>query len=120
MPKNPLIDIATQWFNAFNKHNLEQLLALYEQNARHYSPKLKINQPESNGLIIGKNALRAWWGDAFIRLPSLKYVPQRLIADEFAVFMEYTRHVDGEDMLCVGEILEIQNGLIISSRVYHG
>lgn len=120
MSGNTIIAIAQRWFNAFNEHNLEKLLALYDDNARHYSPKLKARNPETKGLIIGTNALRIWWKDSFERLPSLKYVPQRFIADDSNVFMEYTRYVDGEENLAVGEVLEIKNGLIISSRVYHG
>lgn len=112
-------EIALKWFEAFNEHNLEKLLSLYDDNAQHYSPKLKVRQPETRGLIQGKNALRAWWKDAFERLPSLKYEVVKLTADEEQVFMEYTRFVDGEEALSVGEVLEITNGKIIASRVYH-
>ena len=115
-----VITIANKWFEAFNEHHLENLLALYNDNAQHYSPKLKLRQPETNGLIKGKEALRAWWKGSFERLPSLRYEPKRLIADENHIFMEYSRHVEGEDDLIVGEVLEIKDGLIISSRVYHG
>jgi predicted SnoaL-like aldol condensation-catalyzing enzyme len=111
--------IALKWFEAFNEHDLEKLLALYDENAQHYSPKLKIRQPETCGLIQGKAALRDWWKDAFKRLPSLKYEVVRLTADDEQVFMEYTRFVEGEEPLSVGEVLEISNGLIIASRVYH-
>ena len=120
MRENPLIAIAKQWFEAFNDHNLEALLALYQDNAEHYSPKLKIKHPETKGLILGKNALRSWWGESFERLPSLKYIPKQFIADDFAVFMEYTRQVEGEETFRVGEVLEIKEGLIVASRVYHG
>lgn len=112
--------IALTWFEAFNEHNLEKLLSLYDENAQHYSPKLKIRQPETQGLIKGKDALRAWWKDAFDRLPSLQYEVIKLTADEQQVFMEYIRHVNGEEDLSVGEVLEINNGLIVFSRVYHG
>lgn len=112
-------EIALKWFEAFNEHNLEKLLSLYDDNAQHYSPKLKVRQPETRGLIQGKNALRSWWKDAFERLPSLKYEVVKLTADEEQVFMEYTRFVDGEEALSVGEVLEITNGKIIASRVYH-
>ena len=118
--KNSIILIAERWFDAFNEHNLEKLLLLYDENAQHYSPKLKVRDPGSKGIIIGKDALRSWWKDSFERLPSLKYVPQRLIADESSIFMEYTRFVTGEETMLVGEVLEVRNGLIISSRVYHG
>ncbi len=112
--------IALKWFEAFNAHDLEKLLSLYNDEAQHYSPKLKIRRPETEGLIKGKNALRAWWKDAFDRLPSLKYNVKKLTADNEQVFMEYTRLVDGEYDLAVGEVLQIENGLIIFSRVYHG
>ena len=112
--------IAGQWFNAFNAHDLEGLLVLYSDDARHFSPKLKLLRPETNGLIEGKAALRHWWADAFQRLPTLRYEPLHLIADEDAVFMEYIRHVEGEEDLRVGEVLEVAGGLITASRVYHG
>lgn len=112
--------IATKWFRAFNAHDLEKLLSLYNDNAQHYSPKLKIRMPETQGLIKGKQALREWWQDAFDRLPTLQYDVIKLTADEDQVFMEYIRRVDGEDDLSVGEVLQIDNGLIVFSRVYHG
>lgn len=112
--------IALTWFEAFNEHNLEKLLSLYDDNAQHYSPKLKIRMPETQGLIKGKPSLRLWWQDAFERLRSLKYEVIKLTADEDQVFMEYIRHVNGEDDLSVGEVLKIENGVIVFSRVYHG
>ena len=111
--------IARQWFAAFNAHDLERLLALYADDAQHYSPKLKLRQPETQGLIKGKEALRSWWRDSFDRLPTLKYEPTKFIADESSVFMEYTRYVEGEESMTVGEVLEIRDGLIVASRVYH-
>jgi len=112
-------EIAKRWFSAFNDKNLEVLLALYHDNAEHFSPKLKVRHPETNGLIKGRDALRAWWQDAFYRLPSLHYEIVRLTPHEDRVFMEYVRHVNGEVDLYVGEMLEIQNGLIIKSSVFH-
>lgn len=112
--------IAIKWFEAFNTHNLEALLSLYHTDARHYSPKLKIRQPETNGLVQGRKALHDWWKDAFDRLPSLNYTYTTLTADDNRVFMEYIRKVEAEPEMLVAEVLEIRNGLIIASRVYHG
>lgn len=114
-----LNSIANKWFDAFNAHALDQLLSLYHEEARHYSPKLKVRQPETNGLIKGKDALRAWWRDAFDRLPTLKYELIRLTPHENRVFMEYIRHVQGEEDLYVGEMLEVENGKIVYSMVFH-
>ena len=112
--------IATKWFDAFNDHDLEELLGLYHDNAEHFSPKLKIRQPETNGFVSGKAALRAWWQDAFDRLPSLNYIPTTLTANDQRVFMEYIRKVSDEPDMLVAEVLEIKDGMIVASRVYHG
>lgn len=112
--------IARRWFDAFNAHDLDALLALYDDEAEHYSPKLKLRHPRTMGWVRGKDALRAWWRDAFDRLPGLRYEVLALTADDRRVFMEYVRHVEGEEDLRVGEVLEIHAGRIKASRVYHG
>ena len=118
-PEN-LQSIAFKWFDAFNNHQLEQLLSLYDDDAEHYSPKLKIRKPETQGMIIGKQAMREWWQDAFDRLPSLNYKVTSLTANGDRVFMEYVRSVDGEENMLVAEVLIVREGKIIASRVYHG
>ena len=113
------LSIAHSWFEAFNTHNLEKLLSLYDDEAEHFSPKLKVRHPETNGLVKGRKALHSWWQDAFERLPSLHYKVTSLTADSDRVFMEYIRIVDNETDMLVAEVLEIKENKIIASRVYH-
>lgn len=120
MTPETLQSIAFKWFDAFNKKELEKLLSLYDDDAQHFSPKLKIRQPETNGLIIGKEAMRVWWQDAFDRLPSLHYKVTSLTANSDRVFMEYIRQVHNEADMLVAEVLEVRGGKIMASRVYHG
>lgn len=112
--------IAKKWFEAFNSHNLDDLLYLYNEAATHFSPKLKIRKPETNGLIKGKSELRIWWNDAFERLPTLYYKMTSLTSNNNRVFMEYVRQVEEEEDMLVAEVLEIEAGKIVFSRVYHG
>lgn len=112
--------IAKKWFEAFNSHNLDDLLYLYYEAATHFSPKLKIRKPETNGLIKGKSELRIWWKDSFDRLPTLYYKMTSLTSNNNRVFMEYIRQVEGEEDMLVAEVLEIEAGKIVFSRVYHG
>lgn len=114
------LSIAMLWFEAFNAHNLEKLLSLYDDDAEHFSPKLKIRHPETKGLVTGKEALRAWWKDAFDRLPTLHYKVTSLTSNDDRVFMEYIRTVADEDDMLVAEVLDIKEGKIVFSRVYHG
>lgn len=115
-----LKSIAQHWLDAFNHRDLDRLLNLYDQNATHYSPKLKQRQPETHGSIQGREALRSWWADAFVRLPDLHYDLERLTASDDRVFMEYRRQLPGEPDLLVAEVLRIEHNLIVESRVYHG
>jgi ketosteroid isomerase-like protein len=119
MTVQALHQVARQWMDAFNNKDLEKLLSLYDDHSRHFSPKLKVRHPETQGLIVGKQALRNWWSDAFNRLPTLSYQLVRLTAEENRVFLEYVRRVDGEEDLFVGEMLELREGLIIASAVFH-
>lgn len=119
MTNEDLIKLAETWMEAFNSKNLHALLALYHEDAIHYSPKLKVRQPATNGQIQHKANLRIWWQEAFDRLPSLQYELVRLTPFEDRVFMEYIRRVDKEDDLYVGEMLEIKGGLISYSSVFH-
>lgn len=116
---NSNIAIAEQWFDAFNRHHLEDLLALYAEDAEHFSPKLKVRQPETGGWVKGKPALRSWWQDSFDRLPTLQYIPSSFTANDLRVIMEYIRKTEGEADMMIAEVLEIRDGLISGSRVYH-
>lgn len=121
MPKIDLNkQIALNWIDAFNKHDLKKLLNLYAIDAIHYSPKLKLKQPSTNGWIKGKSALEDWWAMAFSQISSLQYLLKNLIVNEEQVLMEYLRQADGEADMMVAEILEIKDNLIVKSRLYHG
>ena len=73
--------IAHDWIDAFNSRNLENLLALYDDAAVHFSPKLNALEPDTKGWVAGKTAMREWWSGAFARLQTLQYDLQHLIVD---------------------------------------
>lgn len=120
MTPEKLQSIAFKWFEAFNNHDLEQLLSLYDEDAEHFSLKLKIAKPETQGLVTGKEALRSCWQDTFEKLPSLHYKVTSLTANADRVFMEYVCTVDGDDDMLVAEVLVVKENKIVASRVYHG
>lgn len=116
-----LLALARAWLDAFNARDLERLLALYEADAVHTSPKLRAREPATKGEIRGKDALRAWWRDAMDRLPGLRYEAQHLTAMGDRVFMEYVRTNPGDEPLLVAEVLvATAAGTIRASHVYHG
>jgi ketosteroid isomerase-like protein len=112
------------WLAAFNAGDLDALVALYADECTHTSPKLRAQRPESGGEIRGKDALRAWWADAFARLPGLRYAERAVTADDSRVVLEYVRHAPSDPpaagSLAVAEAFDVRDGKIVASRVYHG
>jgi ADP-ribose pyrophosphatase YjhB (NUDIX family) len=114
------VDVAQKWLSAFNARDLDGLLALYADDAVHISPKLRDRKPETKGEIRGKSALRAWWADAFARLPGLAYDERAITTSHDRVVLEYLRRAPGEADLVVAESYLVKGGLIVESRVFHG
>src|ERR1700712_3502033 len=115
-----LVAIAERWLGCFARRDPDGLLALYADDAVHTSPKIRVRHPETGGAIRGKATLRAWWQDSFDRLPRMRYQPTAFTADANRVGMGYGREGPGEADYPVREVLEGANGLIVSSRVFHG
>lgn len=115
-----LESIARQWLDCFARRDLDTLLALYADDAVHTSPKIRTLHPETGGVLRGKTAMRAWWADAFARLPGLSYTLTALTANQKRVFIVYVRRVPGEADMPVAESLEVRDGRITASQVFHG
>jgi ketosteroid isomerase-like protein len=112
--------IARAWLDAFNRYDVTDLVALYDEEATHTSPKIRTMHPETGGRISGRAALKAWWEGAIARLPGLRYESTSLTANEDRVFLEYVRHARGEVPMPVAEVFDVRGGRIVASRVYHG
>jgi len=123
-----LTALARAWLAAFNARDLDRLLALYADDAAHFSPKLLARRPETKGLVRGTAALRDWWADCFERLPGLRYAERAITTScddardgtSGRVLLEYERTVPGEAALAVAEAFRVAHGRIAESRVYHG
>jgi hypothetical protein len=111
--------IPKDWFSAFNAHNTDTLVSLYSIDAQHFSPNLQKLHPETKGLIIGKDALYSWWSEAFERFPDLQYTPLSIDFqnNNNTVYLRYLRTVGIEPDREVNEVLEIESGKIVFSKV---
>jgi hypothetical protein len=112
-------DLAKAWLAAFNGHDIDALVALYAAGAVHFSPKLKALHPETEGRVVGREAIGAWWREALARAPKLRYEERSITANEVRVVIEYVRHVEGQPPLAVAEVFDLAGGEIVASRVYH-
>jgi hypothetical protein len=119
MPLDPLA-IAHAWIAAFNAHALDAILALYDPNATHTSPKIRAEHPETGGRLLGRESISRWFGESLTRLPGLRYDPTAFTATTERVIIEYVRHAPGQPDMPVAEAFDLRDGLIVASRVYHG
>ncbi len=113
-------EIAHAWLSAFNRYDVDALVALYAEDATHTSPKIRALHPDTGGKLRGHASLSAWWKDANRRLPNLRYELTALTANADRVFIEYLRHAPSEAAMPVAEVFDVRDGKIIASRVYHG
>ena len=56
---------ALEWLAAWNAHDIERVLQLYEPEFEFSSPVLAKRKPESLGFLRGTAAARAYWSAAF-------------------------------------------------------
>jgi ketosteroid isomerase-like protein len=112
--------IAQAWLDAFNAYDVDALVALYAEDATHTSPKIRALHPETSGKLRGHAALHAWWTESNLRLPNLHYELVSITAGVDRVIIEYLRHAPDSLTMPVAESLDIADGKIIASRVYHG
>ncbi len=130
--------IADEWIKSFNTKDIEALLKLYHENAKHYSPRVEEElHMGTDGWLEGKDQLRLWWQASFDMLPQLSYELKDItygysLEDvlgshkhkmsetqrrQTKMFMEYVRRVPGQHNLYVMEYFKIQDNLIVESRV---
>lgn len=79
---------ADRWLAAWNAHDLDAVLALFHDDVIFTSPLAQKVVPESEGVLQGKDALRAYWTAALRQVPDLHF--------------ELTRLFSGVDSLAVG------------------
>src|SRR3954468_8169840 len=104
------IEIARAWLDAFNRHDVDALVALYAEDATHTSPKIRALHPDTGGKLVGKAAMSKWWRDANAGLPGLRYEPFAITADDARVLVEYVRHAPNEAPMPVAEAFDVVNG----------
>ena len=71
------IAFSVSWVQAWNRHDIEAVLAHFDEQVVFSSPVAARVVPASCGVVRGKGALREYWTTALAQNPHLKYHPQR-------------------------------------------
>lgn len=64
---------AAEWITAWNAHDLDEILSHYDEDFEMSSPVIVQLQANSNGILRGKSAVRAYWDRALELIPDLQF-----------------------------------------------
>lgn len=64
---------AREWIDAWNRHDLDGVLAHYRDDFRMASPYIAAIAGEPSGTLEGKAAVAAYWRQALARMPTLRF-----------------------------------------------
>jgi ketosteroid isomerase-like protein len=66
-------DFAADWIAAWNRHDLDAILAHYADDFEMRSPLIASIAGEPSGVLRGKAAVGAYWAAALVRMPDLRF-----------------------------------------------
>jgi hypothetical protein len=107
------IEFARRWLAAWNAHDLEALLGHFADDVVFTSPVAAQLLDGSDGVIRGKEALRAYWTEGLRRIPDLRFEVVGVYAGAEAIVINYRNQKGG----LVNEVLIFDGELV---RQGHG
>lgn len=83
---------AQSWIDAWNRHDLDAVLAHFSDNFEFSSPLIRHFADEPSGKLIGKEAVRAYWKIGLARLPDLHFELVDVLAGVNCLTILYRGH----------------------------
>ncbi len=83
---------ADEWIAAWNSHDLDRVLAHYEDDFEMSSPVIRSLVGEPSGKLRGKAAVGAYWAKALERSPALHFELLTTLAGVDSVTVYYKGH----------------------------
>jgi hypothetical protein len=105
-------EFASQWLAAWNAHDLDSLLKHFADDVVFTSPVATQLLPDSDGVIRGKDALRAYWTEGLRRIPDLRFELVGVYAGVETLVLNY-RNQKGN---LVNEVLRFEDGLVVEGH----
>jgi ketosteroid isomerase-like protein len=107
---------ADEWAAAWNAHDLDRILQHYADDVVFTSPVAARIIEDSDGVVRGVEALRAYWSEGLRLLPNLRFEVVGVYAGIDTVVVNY-RNQDGR---LVNEVLTFRDGLVVSGQGTYG
>jgi ketosteroid isomerase-like protein len=109
-------DFAHDWIEAWNAHDLDRVLAHYDDDFEMTSPLIASLMSEPSGILRGKAQVRAYWARALERRPGLTFQLKRVTfgVDSLAIHFQSETGRSSVDWMIFGE-----NGRVTKSYAHH-
>jgi ketosteroid isomerase-like protein len=82
-------ELAVEWKEACNSHDLDRILALYREDVIFKSPRVRTVSGEESGILRGKSAVRDYWRRILERRPDLDWAVGHVFAGVDSAALEY-------------------------------
>jgi hypothetical protein len=103
---------ATDWLEAWNAHDLEVILSHFSEEIVFSSPLALRIVEDSNGVLRGKEQLRAYWSEGLRRNPELHFEIENLYLGVTSLVIHYRNHSGG----LVNEVLIFEGPRVIEGH----
>jgi hypothetical protein len=103
---------ASEWAAAWNAHDLDAVLAWFADDVLFTSPLAKRLDPDSDGVVRGKAALRAYWKAGLAKAPDLGFTVNWVMQGVDLVVIGF-RNEQGVDRC---EVLRFRDGLVVEGH----
>lgn len=90
MTRDEALNLANEWAAAWNAHDLDQIMAHYDEAVELTSPAAALLLKTSDGKVIGKTNLRAYFQKGLAAFPELHFQLQDVLCGVSSVVLYYT------------------------------
>jgi len=105
-------DFVRSWLEAWNRHDLEGVLAHFAEDATFTSPVAARIIEGSDGVIHGKDALRRYWREGLSRIPDLRFELVGIYLGVETIVINYRNQNGG----LVNEVLKFDGPLVVEGH----
>lgn len=81
---------AREWVKGWNDHDLEAILAHYDDAIIFHSPRIRTVTGRDTDIVSGKDELRAYWGKALTMLRDLFFETDQVLVGSDSLTILYT------------------------------
>ena len=100
------------WVKHWNDHDLDRLLEHFSDDVTFTSPVAAQLLPDSEGVILGKAALRRYWEEGLRRIPTLHFEVVGVYTGVDTVVVNYRNQTGA----LVSEVLIFEGALVVEGH----